>query len=88
MINATSTLGRILPGLLADCFGTFNIQIFLVFSIALSILVFWMLSTNQAAIITFALVYGFIGGGFLSLCLVCCAMVSPIENIGARFTQA
>lgn len=85
MINAGSTFGRILPGLLADIVGAFNVQTSLAIIMSISILAYWTPSINESGIITFAFFYGFFSGGFLSLVLVCCAMISPVERIGARY---
>jgi hypothetical protein len=85
MINAGSTFGRILPGLLADVVGAFNVQTSFAIIMSISILAYWTPSINDSGIITFAFFYGFFSGGFLSLVLVCCAMISPVERIGARY---
>lgn len=87
IINAASIVGRILPGILADRFGVFNIQIIFTALMAIGILAYWMPASNEAAIITFALYYGFTSGGFISLFSVCCAMISPIKQIGGRYGQ-
>jgi MFS family permease len=85
IINAASIVGRIVPGILADKFGPFNVQVVFCFAMAISILAYWTPSTNEAAIITFALFYGFVSGAFISLFTVCLAMISPIKKIGARY---
>jgi len=85
IINAASVFGRILPGFLADRFGAFNIQVIFTGVMAVGILAYWTPSDNQAAIITFALFYGFVSGGFISLFTVCVAMISPIKKIGGRW---
>jgi MFS family permease len=85
IINAASVVGRILPGFFADKLGPFNVQIVFSFTMAISILAYWTPSNNQAAIITFALFYGFVSGAFISLFTVCVAMISPIKKIGARY---
>jgi predicted MFS family arabinose efflux permease len=85
IINAASIVGRILPGVLADRVGVFNVQIVFTLLLAVGILAYWLPSSNQAAIITFALYYGFASGGFISLFTVCCAMISPIKRIGGRY---
>lgn len=84
-LNAASIIGRILPGVLADKAGAFNIQVLFTSVMALGILVYWTPSSNQAAIITFAIFYGFVSGGFISLFTVCVAMISPIKKIGGRY---
>jgi len=84
IINTASIAGRILPGFLADRAGPFNIQIIFTFVMFISVLVYWSPSTNNAAIITFGLFYGFVSGAFISLFAVCIAMISPVKKLGAR----
>jgi MFS family permease len=88
IINASSVVGRILPGFIADKAGAFNVQVIFSFAMAIAILAYWTPSTNEAAIITFALFYGFVSGAFISLFTVCVAMISPIKKIGARYFHA
>jgi MFS family permease len=85
IINASSILGQILPGLLADKAGVFNVQIIFTALMSISILAYWTPSTNEASIITFGIFYGFASGAFISLFTVCCAMISPIKKIGGRY---
>lgn len=85
IMNVASIAGRILPGFLADKAGAYNIQILFTLVMAISILAYWTPSTNNAAIITFGLFYGFFSGAFISLFTVCVAMISPIKRIGGRF---
>jgi len=85
IMNAASIVGRILPGFLADMTGPFNIQVVFTAIMSISIFAYWTPSHNNAAIITFGLFFGFVSGAFISLFPVCCAMVSPIKKIGARY---
>jgi len=85
IMNAASIVGRILPGVLADRAGPYNIQVIFTTVMGISILAYWTPSSNEAAIITFGLFYGFVSGGFISLFTVCCAMISPIKRIGGRY---
>jgi MFS family permease len=85
IVNAASVFGRILPGILADRVGAYNVQVVATFIMAISVLAYWTPSTNNAAIITFGIFYGFVSGAFISLFAVCCVMISPIKRIGGRF---
>ena len=85
IMNAASIVGRILPGILADKVGPYNIQVLFTSVMAISILAYWTPSTSEAAIITFGLFYGFVSGAFISLFAVCCATISPIKRIGGRY---
>ena len=83
--NAASVFGRIIPGLISDKFGPFNVQTIASTIMAISILAYWTPSHNEAAIITFAIFFGFISGAFVSLYPVCIATVSPISRLGSRY---
>jgi MFS family permease len=85
IVNAASVVGRILPGFLADRYGVFNVQVVATLIMAISVLAYWTPSNNNAAIITFAIFYGFVSGAFISLFAVCLGMISPIKKIGGRF---
>jgi MFS family permease len=85
IVNAASVVGRILPGVLADRVGAFNVQVVAITTMAISVLAYWTPSTNNASIITFGIFYGFVSGAFISLFTVCCAMISPIKRLGGRF---
>lgn len=85
IVNAASIVGRILPGFLADKAGVFNIQIIFTAIMAISVVAYWTPSTNEAAIITFGIFYGFVSGAFISLFFVCAATISPIKKIGGRY---
>ncbi|KAE8153451.1 major facilitator superfamily domain-containing protein [Aspergillus avenaceus] len=66
ILNASSFFGRVIPGILADKFGTLNMLSFL--SLVAGILTFcWDKMTNNATIIVFAVLYGFFSGGMISL---------------------
>ena len=86
--NAASIFGRILPGFLADKTGAFNIQTMFAILMAVIVLFFWTFAKNNAAIIMFAIFFGFVSGAFVSLFPVCCAMVSPIKKIGGRYRSS
>jgi MFS family permease len=85
MSNTASVFGRILPGILADRVGVFNVQILFTLVMAISVLAYWTPITTQAGIITFSIFYGFVSGGFISLFTICTAMISEVHQIGTRF---
>ena len=65
--------------------GVYNVQFVFTVIMGISILAYWTPSTNEAAIITFGIFYGFVSGAFISLFTVCIAMISPIKKIGGRY---
>ncbi|QSZ33609.1 hypothetical protein DSL72_005177 [Monilinia vaccinii-corymbosi] len=82
ILNGASFFGRVIPGVLADKVGRFNM--FCGVGICTGILVFcWQKITSNAGIIVFAAFYGFFSGAIVSLVTVCYASVpkNP-QNIG------
>lgn len=65
IINAASTFGRIIPGVLADKYGRLNM--FTVGALGTGVLVFCMNSaTSNAALIVYSIVFGFTSGTIIS----------------------
>lgn len=65
IINATSTFGRIIPGILADKFGRLNLFAFA--GMGTGIMVFCInLPTANAGIIVYSAFFGFISGTIIS----------------------
>jgi MFS family permease len=66
VLNAASIFGRIVPGLLADKFGSLNLLTFA--TIASGIVAFgWCGVTDLAGVIVFCIFYGFLSGAVVSL---------------------
>ncbi|OBZ66781.1 Riboflavin transporter MCH5 [Grifola frondosa] len=84
IMNALNLPSRILPGLLADRFGTLNV--FVPAAVVCSALIFglWLPSRNTAAIVAFSALYGLFSGAFVSLLPTHIATISPREKYGAR----
>ncbi|GIJ84575.1 hypothetical protein Asppvi_003422 [Aspergillus pseudoviridinutans] len=65
IVNATSTLGRIIPGILADKYGRLNT--FAIGGVATGIIVLCMTSaTTNAGLIVYAVFFGFTSGTIIS----------------------
>ncbi|RHZ47217.1 MCT family MFS transporter [Aspergillus thermomutatus] len=65
LVNAASTIGRIVPGVLADRYGRLNT--FAIGGVATGILVFCMTSTtSNAGLIVYAILFGFCSGTIVS----------------------
>lgn len=61
ILNASALAGRIIPNMLADCFGVYNVGIPCVLSCA--VLIFAMTAVRTVAgMIVFAILYGFVSG--------------------------
>ncbi|KAB8298722.1 hypothetical protein EYC80_000897 [Monilinia laxa] len=81
IVNSASLFGRILPGILADQFGCYNIAII---AAILSGLVCTCMTkaTSMAGIVAFSLAYGFTSGAIISLQGVCAAKLVPPNQFG------
>jgi MFS family permease len=65
IVNAASTFGRIIPGVLADKYGRLNI--FTLGGIVTGIVIFCMnAATTNAALIVYSVVFGFVSGTIIS----------------------
>ncbi|GKT43638.1 MFS transporter asaE [Colletotrichum spaethianum] len=84
IMNAVSILGRIVPGILADKVGRYNVMICITFISAIFCLGLWIPGKGNAAIIVFLIIFGFSSGGFISLGPACIAQISDIRQIGVR----
>lgn len=85
IINAVSIFGRIGPGIAADKLGRYNLMTFITALSGIITLALWIPgSQNTAAIIVYAIIFGFSSGGFISLIAVCIAQISDIREIGLR----
>ncbi|CZR57567.1 related to monocarboxylate transporter 2 [Phialocephala subalpina] len=84
ILNAASIFGRILPGIIADRFGRFNVMIITTAFSAIIVLALWLPSASNAPIIVFCVLYGFSSGAFVSMGPSLIAQISPIREIGIR----
>ena len=84
IINGSSAFGRILPNLLADTLGPFNMIVGL--SLCSIVLAFgWMGVDSVAGICVFAVLYGFFTGGYVSLPTPCVTSITEnLHEVGAR----
>ncbi|KAH7054504.1 major facilitator superfamily domain-containing protein [Macrophomina phaseolina] len=84
IMNASSVLGRIIPNLLADRFGSFSILI--PSTLITSALAFaWIGIDSVASIVVFCVLYGFFSGAIVSLPGTAIVMFCPdLSTIGTR----
>ncbi|ATY66732.1 MFS monocarboxylate transporter [Cordyceps militaris] len=82
VLNAASLAGRIIPGLLADKFG--SLEVLIVTSLLSSLLVYcWLVIHNLAGIVVFCIFYGFLSGAVVSLpTTVVAALVPELRLMG------
>lgn len=88
LINAGSSLGRILPNFAADYVGTLNMQSSFAFASAVLSLSLIAI-TNVPGILAFCVLYGFFTGTFVSLPAPTVASLSKdVATLGARLSMA
>ncbi|RDW61819.1 MCT family MFS transporter [Aspergillus mulundensis] len=89
ILNATSIVGRLMPGYAADRWGRFNTMIITTGISTILTFALWLSSgTNHAAIIAYAALFGFWSGSAISLSPVCVAQISRTEDFGKRYGTA
>lgn len=86
ILNAASIFGRIVPGYFADRFGRFNVMIVTAFVCSVITFALWLPSqSNRAAILAYAVLFGFWSGSAISLSPICVAQISKTEEFGRRY---
>lgn len=89
ILNAASIIGRSLPGFFADKWGRFNVMILTSFFCGVSCLAVWLPAGNNiAAIIVFAILFGFWSGTAVCLTPVCISQICRTEDFGTRYGTA
>jgi predicted MFS family arabinose efflux permease len=88
LINAGSSLGRILPNFAADYFGPLNMQ--MIFAFVSAILSLSLIAIKSVkGILAFCVLYGFFTGTFVSLPAPTTASLSTdVSTLGARMSMA
>lgn len=84
MLNASSIFGRILPGILADHIGRFNVIIATSIISTILVLGLWLPSTGNVPTIIFSVAFGFASGAYVSMGPALVAQISDIRQIGVR----
>ncbi|KAG7141312.1 MFS transporter asaE like protein [Verticillium longisporum] len=84
IMNAVSILGRIIPGIVADKMGRYNVMIIIVIFSAIVTLGLWIPGRSDVTVILFMVLFGFSSGGFISLGPALIAQISDIRQIGIR----
>ena len=76
IFNGTSVFGRIIPGLLADSLGRFNV--YLAAAASTTVLGFaWQAMTSKVATIAFTPLYGFTSGAIVSMFSTTLSITAP-----------
>lgn len=88
IINAASTLGRLLPNFLADKIGCLNMIIPCVTISGILVLI-WLACTTLGSLVVFCILFGFFSGAFVSLPPAVIASISKDpKKIGVRVGQS
>lgn len=88
-LNATTVIGRGLPGFIADKWGRFNVMIISSIVSTIMILSLWMFAEdNLALLVTFTVLFGIFSGTAYSLTPVCVAQLCQQENYATRYGTA
>ncbi|KAF9101620.1 hypothetical protein BGX29_005443 [Mortierella sp. GBA35] len=66
-LNGASFFGRFAGGIFGDRFGLINLTVLCVGASALTTLVIWMFATSLPVLLVYVILYGLMGGGFISL---------------------
>ncbi|KAJ3542301.1 hypothetical protein NM208_g3400 [Fusarium decemcellulare] len=89
IFNAGQVFGMLIPGMLADAFGRFNIIIISISLCVVSVLGLWLPSQDSAGLlISFAIIFGFAGGSNLSLIPVCVGQLRDAKDYGRFYGTA
>ncbi|KDN52484.1 MFS general substrate transporter [Tilletiaria anomala UBC 951] len=83
ILNASSTIGRIGPGLLADRYGRLNVLVPFVALTALMVLIM-SACTTHTSLVVYCIFFGICGGSFIGLWISSAAQFGPTHSIGAR----
>ncbi|KAG0645383.1 Aspyridones efflux apdF [Hyphodiscus hymeniophilus] len=81
IINAASLFGRIIPGLLADRFGAYNMMILSALFSGL-VCCCWTTATSMSGIVVLSLAYGFSSGAVIGLQGACSAQIVEPSQYG------
>ncbi|KAF2805191.1 MFS general substrate transporter [Mytilinidion resinicola] len=84
ILNAGSLFGRLFAGFLGDKIGRYNIFIVVCYLSGIYILALWLPDSSDAALIAFAVLFGFFSGAYVSLILPLVIAISPIAELGFR----
>lgn len=84
--NACSIPGRIIPGMLSDHIGKFNVHILMIAGESILVFVNWLaFGDNLKALYVFACLGGFFLGLILGMIPACIAQISAVSEFGERY---
>lgn len=84
ILNAASLFGRLFSGFMGDKIGRYNIFVVVCYLSGIWILALWIPGSSDAALIAFAVLFGFSSGAYVSLIAPLVMQISPMSEIGFR----
>jgi MFS family permease len=84
IMHSVGLVGRVIPGLVADRFGRFNVMIIIAILTGIACFAVWVPIRNNAGVIAFTALYGLCSSGLTSIGPTLIAQISDIREIGAR----
>lgn len=85
-LNASSILGRLIPGFFSDKIGRFNTLLLITGLMAVSVFGIWLPSgATRAGLLVFAIVFGFASGSAINLVPVCVGQLCETEEYGRYY---
>lgn len=84
IFNASSLFGRLSCGFLADAVGRFNTFAAACCLSGIWVLALWLPAKGEAALIAFAVLFGFTSAPFAALATPIVVQISPMDEVGYR----
>lgn len=82
--NGGSIIGRIVPALISDMVGRFNIAAPVALLMGLLSIIVWRFAQSVGAVFAFGTFYGCFAGAFLAMQIPCVTQISKMEVVGTR----
>ncbi|KAL2864813.1 MCT family MFS transporter [Aspergillus lucknowensis] len=84
ILNAGSLFGRLFAGFVGDKIGRYNVFISVCYLSGIFTLALWLPDSRNAALIAFAVLFGFFSGAYVSLLTPLIMQISPMAELGFR----
>ncbi|GME99703.1 unnamed protein product [Ambrosiozyma monospora] len=88
VLNSASLVGKIVPNVIGDYIGRFNVMILVLLLMAISIFAVWLPYYNTTGLFIFAVLYGFGFGGSYSLTATVISQISHTKKFASRFATS
>ncbi|ODV84516.1 hypothetical protein CANARDRAFT_176752 [[Candida] arabinofermentans NRRL YB-2248] len=85
VLNSAGVLGKLIPPMISDKMGRFNVMIIISVIMSISIFAIWLPYYNNVGLFIFAAVYGFGFSGSYSMTPTAVSQISETKKFGSRF---